>query len=398
MRRGSCKLACLLFAFLFFVSIIFLFLSSLDSIAAESSPSSIKSVSISREFFNPSLGQTVEISVILTHPGLLSVKILDRDGYPVTTLASDKKSQVGKTTFLWKGDGSEGIVPNEAYSVWIELKVGNKKDHYFPANQPLTEEKAELGYYDRKRAVISFRLQKPSRVHLQTGVAVVDPVSKKVEGPVMATVLNREPRSSGWIAEYWNGFADSDSRIYVPDLPNFKLAVAATALPENSIIATGNRNQTFLEYATNRKGNSLFTYKAPEHHHHQGLTSLDDASPSLSLRPQNASWSEKEQTWTLQASQLKIRGRLSGESAASFSKQPGYLVLFVDGREIQKIMQPCSHDFEIEVPRNSLVAGTQIISANCASEYGPTAVFSLRLKKEDSAAKTSPEEQHETAN
>jgi hypothetical protein len=187
---------------------------------------------------------------------------MDRDGYCVATLSSEKPATAGDLSFVWNGKTQDGsIAPDEAYSILIQLTAGSKTEYYFPANKILPEEKVELGYYDRKRAVISYRLPKACRVHLQAGVAVVDPASKRVEGPVMATVVNRAPRASGWIAEYWNGFADSDSRIYLPDLPNFKLAIAAAALPENSIVLVGNRKQTFLEYAAVRKGKSFLTYK-----------------------------------------------------------------------------------------------------------------------------------------
>ena len=343
----------------------------------------IKSVSISKEFFNPSLGQTVQISLALLRSGLLSVTIIDRDGYSVSTLSAEKSVKAGNLSFVWDGKNKDGsVVPDEAYSVLIQLKTGDQLESYFPANKSLPEEKAELAYYDRKRAVISYRLPKPSRIHLQTGVAVVDPASKKVEGPVMATVVNQEPRASGWIAEHWNGFADSDSRIYVPDLLNFKLAIAATALPENSIIVVGNRKQIFIEYAAMRKGKSLLTHTDMDHHHHQGLSSHEDVSPSLTLRPQNASWSEKDQIWLAESDKLKILGHLGGQSAQTFSKQPGYLVIFVDGKEIQKISHPCSQDFEFEIPKVHLNSGPQIISANCASEYGTNSSVFLASCKE----------------
>ena len=375
------------------ISLLFLLLAILFSSVISAAHASIRSVSISREFFNPSIGQTVEISFDIGRSGLLSLKIIDRDGYVVKTLIYEKKIEKGKCKFSWDGETNDGtVIPDESYSLWIELKSNSGTDIYFPGNHVLAEETAELGYYDRKRGIISYKLPKPARVHVQAGVATVDPTTKEVEGPVMATVVNRKSRSSGWIAENWNGFAESDSLIYIPDLQNFKLAVAATRLPENSIIATGNNKQGFMQYAAKRNGKSIFTFQTLKHHqHHQGLTSLEDSSPSLVLQPQNAQWIEQEKMWVIKESSLKIRGRLDGDTALSFSKQPGSLILFVNGREVQKMNQPCSNDFQIEIPEGRLSFGNQIIAANCASEYGPTAAFSLRVIKK-SATKISAKE------
>src|SRR5437016_2580152 len=57
---------------------------------ADEAKSVISDVSISAPFFNPSLGQKMTVLFDLGQPGTLTVQILDRDGYPVRKLISDK--------------------------------------------------------------------------------------------------------------------------------------------------------------------------------------------------------------------------------------------------------------------------------------------------------------------
>src|SRR5512132_4418759 len=90
--------------------------------AADRAESAISDVSVSRPFFNPSLGQKVGISFALAQPGNLTVQILDRDGYPVRKLVSGKAVEKGKQALDWDGRGDAGeVVSDEAYSLKIDL-------------------------------------------------------------------------------------------------------------------------------------------------------------------------------------------------------------------------------------------------------------------------------------
>ena len=57
--------------------------------------SAIQNVAVSKAFFNPYLGERIGISSSLDRPGSLSVLILDRDGFPVRRLVSDKQAEKG---------------------------------------------------------------------------------------------------------------------------------------------------------------------------------------------------------------------------------------------------------------------------------------------------------------
>ncbi len=344
----------------------------------------IRSVSVSSDHFNPTAGQRLTISVDVSQPGKLIVQIVDRDGYLVKTLAKEQQVAIGKHQFEWLGntdaDSSE-IVSDEAYSFRIQLSTGGKVETYFPANQLSRELKPKLNYYDRKRGIVSFLLERGGRVHLQAGVArVLDEKKKSVEGCVMKTITNRSPRGAGSIAEFWDGFADGDKSIYVPDLPNFKIAIAATELPENSVITVGGRGKSFAESVVNRKGESLFTFKPSSHHHHQGLTTLEDISPDLAIHFENATWNESERMWITQDSNLKLTGTLQGPNAEAFSKQPGRLLVFLGEKRVIDVPKPLSTSFDLNVPLNHVSSGIHILTLNSVSLNGPVGVHAVRFR------------------
>ena len=88
---------------------------------------------------------------------------------------------------------------------------------------------------------------------MQAGIAPVDSKTGKRSGPVLKTLVNREPRPARAVIQNWNGLDETGS-YYIPDLPGFAMSVAATSLPENAILAVGNSTVTFLERARRRTG------------------------------------------------------------------------------------------------------------------------------------------------
>jgi hypothetical protein len=346
--------------------------------AGTGAAATVSNVSLSRPFFNPALGQKIQISFEIASSGTLMVLILDRDGYLVRKLVADKVVEKGRHSFDWDGRGDKGeVVADEAYSLKIELRSGDKIGRYFPALTPATEVAAKTNYYDRRGATLSYQLPQASRVHIQAGVAQLDPITKRTEGPVLRTIVNREPRPAGAVIENWNGF-DEGSTFYVPDLPHFVVSVAATVLPENAIIAIGNRGKTFLEGAAARTGASLLPAFVTDHSHHRGLTALQDVAPALKALPLNASWSAKDRVWRASGRSMKVSVALKGPSADAFERQPGKLYVFVDKSKVFELAQPHAGS-TIPVPLERLSAGPHVVAINWASAYGPVAVDAFRV-------------------
>ena len=351
-----------------------------ELIAAADTKAAIQSVAISKPFFNPSLAENVRVSLSVASGGSLSVLVVDRDGYPVRRLATQQTVQPGRVAYDWDGKDEGGdVVPDEAYSLKIDLESDGQSSQYFPANAPGIQLSATTNYYDRQGAVLSYTLPAPARVHIQAGLAKPNAKTGVRDGPVLATLVNRAPRPGGPVIENWNGL-DEGNGFYIPDLPDFAVGIAATSLPENSVITFGNRKVTFLEAAISRQGSSLLTVVASKHAHHAGLTTLDDVAPRLNATLLNASWSSIDRTWTANQRDLQVSLSLAGPSAAAFAKHPAHLGIFFDEHRIQQVDSPRpGMTLQVKLPKSR--PGAHVLAFNWASEFGPVAVDAVRISK-----------------
>jgi hypothetical protein len=340
---------------------------------------SITGVGVSRPFFNPSLGQKIEISFAVDKAGTLDVLILDRDGYLVRKLVSGKKAEKGPVTLEWDGrDERFDAVPDEAYSLKIDLASDAGADSFFPANEIAQPLPPRAALYDRLTGIISYKLPGPSRVHIQAGSAVIDKKTGMASGPVLKTVANREPRSGGPVIETWNGW-DESGTIRVCDLPYFAIAVAATPLPDASIITVGNRDASFFDWVRARSGSSLFTIAAADHAHHKGLSTLDDIAPKLGVRPRNATWDAAARLWQAPDKTIQIDSFVEGPTAASFRSHPGKLMVFLDQDCIATVLVEAQEP-SVTVPISGLSAGPHRVTLNWVSGFGPVAVNSILFR------------------
>lgn len=204
----------------------------------------------------------------------------------------------------------------------------------------------------------------------------------------MKTIANEEPRSSGKIIEHLSGLDESET-IVIADLAHFVIAIAATPLPDNSVIVV-NPSKSFLESVATRKGETLLTFAVKDHHHHQGLTVLQSTSPSMKLTPGNATWSQDQRIWKLTAKALKVSGSLKGPSADAFIRQPGKLVFFLDERKVSELPVPKSTNFDLELPLPKLTPGNHIAAFDWISDNGPAAAYSFRINVEEGSYLQNP--------
>lgn len=335
----------------------------------------LQNPTISASFFNPTIGQSVSLGFSLTEEATVTARVLDRDGVPVRTLAREKALSAGTHRLEWDGrDDAGALVPNEAWSFRFDISANGATEMYFPADQPAKMVPISGVTYDRRGALLRYTLPAASRVHLQAGVATTDPKTKVTTGPVLKTVVNREPRAAGVVLDQWNG-RDESGTIVVSELPNFVVAVATTPLPESSVITVGSRGKSFIETVATRKGASLLTpRRAAAHVHHQGLTSLEDTMPRLDL-----SVSKNAQRITLQCD-------IAGPAAAGFTKQGGEVMLFVDGRLLRKQAARAS-SFAMSIDVDDLTPGPHVVAVNWVTPNGPTAANASRVVTGESAAR-----------
>lgn len=357
-------------------SCVLLALFALAAPAMASDPSVFASVSLDRKQMNATLGDTASVTVVLRRAGTLDVLVVDRDGFAVRQLAKQSVAPAAASRFTWDGRGNDGrAVPDEAYSFRIEWRSGGAREVYFPADVPAHMTSVPTNGYFAQTATLSYTLQSPSRVHVQAGAAVKNKKTGVMEGPVMKTVVNRAPRAAGRIAEQWNGL-DESGTIFIPDLPNFVVAVAVTPLPENSVITIGNRELTFADAAVGRRERSLFTYKVDSHRHHVGLPVLDDISPGLRIEPLNATWSEQERLWIANDATVKLKLTLTGPAASSFAKHPAKMFRFVN-QKLTGETKAVEGQLAVTVPRSDV----HNYSFNWRSDYGAVAANTIRIKR-----------------
>jgi hypothetical protein len=353
--------------------------------AANVAAHAIRSVAVSQASLNVAAHEVAAVSMSFAARGAASVVIVDRDGFPVRSLA--RSQPVGTSaSFGWDGRDDRGqIVPDEAYSFRIEWRGPGRSDLYFPADTPPPPlQRIEALSYNRRTATLSYVLPQPSRVHIQAGTAVPDPVTKEAHGLTMKTVVNREPRSAGAIAEHWTGF-DESGAIFIPDLKDFIVAIAATPLPENSIITFGNAGHPYVETIATRRGASLFTHRT-HGAHHSGLPTADDVSPSLKMEPLNAAWSPADHVWTLNGSSpLRVRVTAHGPTASTFSKHPATIERFIDGRRLGDAERKNGDIVEIPLDaRNDI----QRISINWNSDWGPVAANTIQVRRRSASGRS----------
>jgi flagellar hook assembly protein FlgD len=338
----------------------------------------IDRVAVDRHTFNPSANDSVVISVHFAAPGRASIDVVDRDGYVVRHLVPET---VVESAFSvgWNGRDDQGaIVPDEAYSLYIRWSSGERREAYFPAATPHDMVTVAARYYDRRGGTLAYTLTAPSRVHVQAGTTLPRARANSTEGVVMKTIVNRAPRAAGAIAEPWNGF-DESGNVYLPDLPNFVIAIAATPLPDNSIIAIGNRNRTFVEAAGARRGPSLLAAAANrDHAHHAGLDVFDDVSPDLRLEVVNGHWSAQERSWIVNDKSVRVRAYTTGPTAQRFRAQPGILYSYVDSSLFSKSAP--EDGATIVIPASRLRRRVNLVTLNWSSKYGGVAANTVRVR------------------
>lgn len=335
----------------------------------------IRSVRVDRQSLNVAAGETVTITVHCSGSGHISILVVDRDGFPVRTLANDQSAN-GSFAVGWDGRDDNGrLVADEAYSLKIRWNGAGKTATYFPADTSQEMTSIPPRAYSRRTATLTYTLPKPSRVHIQAGTTSINPATKKAAGPVMKTIVNREPRTGGTIAEQWNGFDESGS-VFLPDLPDFVVAIAAAPLPDNAIITFGNRERRFVDTLADRTGRSLFSSK-PRSAHHGWLPTTDDVSPALAIEPLNAGWSPADRAWTASRGKpLRLKLSVRGPTADAFRRQPANIEVFLDGR---RIAGPSPKQSDIIDVAPEAVAGVHRISVNWNSDWGPVAANTIQV-------------------
>jgi len=342
--------------------------------------SAIEKVAIAPEFFNPSLGQVAKIVYTTTDAGAVTLAILDRDGFPIRRLPPATVEK-GNQEVVWDGRDDDGtIVPDEAYTFRIALKTTAGVVTYDPGAgfHPLLEDPPGRAY-SAINGVLSYRLTRTSRVHVQAGHAVADPKSGGMAGPVLKTLVDRQPRIAGAVVEKWAGY-DESGTIHVPTLKNFVISIFAASLPENSLITVGNKAISFAAYVQKRRPPAALKPRpgVPLAHrtHHADLNALEDRSPKLRL--ETGARRDSAGRVVVGTGELKIVVSIPPAEAHHFLSRKTRLDIFVDTERVVSIERP-TNPSEVNLKLEALGPGVHVLAANWVSNSGPVAANAVRV-------------------
>lgn len=207
--------------------------------STQSSSLLLYDVCIDKDIFNPSVGENVNIRFGLQEKSKVSLKIFDFDQELITILCDDKLMEKGAHTFLWDGRDRRGkIVPDEAYFFIIETMQGADRAVYDPTtfSGGITHEIERINILPEQQ--LEYFLLEKGRVSIKAGI---------VNGPLLAIPLDWEPRPKGFHKEHWDGM-DQDKLISLLKHPRYQVRASYFTLPENSILTTGNRAITYIQY------------------------------------------------------------------------------------------------------------------------------------------------------
>jgi hypothetical protein len=145
---------------------------------------------------------------------------------------------------IWDGkDDQKQLVPNEAY--YLVLVVTDNKDAVTRIDFRNYSGGEEV-YEFKKNIVpkaIEYTLPVASRMLVRSGIK---------NGPMLATIIDWEPRTAGFHTERWNG-RDTDDVITIDQNPKVGYLIVGYQLPDHSIITYGNKKETYRAYREQKK-------------------------------------------------------------------------------------------------------------------------------------------------
>jgi hypothetical protein len=193
---------------------------------------------LSASSFNPSAGDSAAITYRLVKNEPVSLSIVDQDGFAIRTILSNAvRPQNTPCREMWDGKDDKGvIVPNEAYYPVISVKQETLNP--LLCNGGIEIKGTDIHYIPEQQ-VISYSLEKPSRILVRAGIW---------KGAMLKMLVDLEPRLNGNVTEPWNG-KDNDNLQYLYSLDKpISLPVYGYTLPQPSVIAYGNSKITYIAY------------------------------------------------------------------------------------------------------------------------------------------------------
>ena len=286
----------------------------------------LSDIKISRTSFNPSHDEEVALYYHLAKPAKVTVHVYDPDHGLIRMLAAEKDMNAGGHTIIWDGKDLGGnLVPDEAYFFTITAEnESGAKEVYDPttfsggAGHDITT--ADI---NPQSQTITYKMPDMGRVMIRMGIQ---------GGPLMNQLVDWKPRVKGMITEYWNG-KDKDNLVDLYNHPKFKMIVTYFTLPENSVIAFGNKTQTYRDYKKTLAAQRPIKVKRPSSvqkvspHYH--LPRTLDYSPTLNVTFVNHKGTDSDDAIIISEKTL-VKVELDEQDKLIFQNQQFEICFFLD--------------------------------------------------------------------
>ena len=286
----------------------------------------LSEVTASTSSFNPSHGEEVAIYYQLSKPAKVTVRIYDPDHGLIRSVATEKHMNAGERTVIWDGKDLDGnVVPDEAYffSITTEDESGTKEIYDPTTFSGGVGHDITTADIDPQNQTITYEMPEVGRVMIRMGIQ---------GGPLMNQLVDWKPRVKGMITEYWNG-KDKDNLVDLYNHPKFKMIVTYFSLPENSVIAFGNKALTYRDYKKSLAGERHVKIKRASGVQrvspHYRLSRTEDYSPSVKVTLANALGTDSDGTTILTGKTL-VKVELDEQDKLIFQNQQFEICFFLD--------------------------------------------------------------------
>jgi len=286
----------------------------------------LSDVTTSKQSFNPSQKQETAVSFHLAKPAKITLNVYDPDLGLIKTIVDQQIVERGKQTFVWDGKDPDGrVVPDEAYffTIIAENQSG-AREIYDPTTFSGGEEHdITVAKINPLSQTITYKMPEMGRVMIRLGIQ---------GGPLMNTLVDWQPRVKGMITEYWNR-KDKDNLVDIHNNPKFKMIISYFGLPENSVIAFGNKSLTYRDYkktiAAKRPLKKKRMTSVVRFSHHYQLPRTMDYSPDLRMTFSNTQGKDEKGVPILKGKTL-VKVVLDEQDKLIFQNQQFEICFFLD--------------------------------------------------------------------
>lgn len=338
----------------------------------------ISEVVASPVVFNPAGGEKTTISYRMSHPAKTSVRIFDPDHILVREIMAESTGKPEPLKIVWDGKDTQGrVVPDEAYFFTIEaFDYRGQLTIYDPATFSGGEVVTPDGVaFDKNLKTIFYHLPGNARVTIKAGIAG--------GGPLLKNILPGLPRVAGPQREIWDG-TDESALIDVPDQRNFSLMVEAVSLIENSLIARGNSNYDYFEYAGHIARQRPQKVARPFRGHESAFSGMPPKGPApLVPEPKfRIEWPPEtpktDEDVPIVSDKASIRIRLDEKIRNYITEQRYEILLFVDFRFVTEMEEGYS-PFNLKWNTREAPNGEHLITVNVATLTGNVSSAGTKL-------------------